>query len=347
MANHSAIQPQSTTSPPKWAEHSLLKGRLFYAIPLPLIESIERHVHQQAFGELRDLELAVAEACQSEDCIGSSHGQPVKFEFFAPTESSTFTNRTISIDHSVAEQLGWDWNAAKLQLRLGAASERVDLFRRTARGYLGWLLTNNQFQKEQNALLTATTGTEPSDSMPSCVESSDDYQLVSSEELARRLSNDVGYLFLKRWRLRKLVTTNLPVPMMPLWAGQFPASILPMLQDTGGLFHLPDTFPVPSRDELRQFLQEGIASTEEVEHLAEWHQIVRGDNPAKNQIDRYARIAAVFHYWRVVMSRHRPALRGKTQALQRAFASFLHKTDATIKGDLGLIRQRLGDDWAL
>ncbi len=324
-----------------WREHPLVQDRLFLTIPRSLIESIEKAIKPNPFGELRELEVAAIEAGKSDEhCVGFCDGQPVRFEFFSPS------NPLQPPDSSTTGALGWTWNDAQLQLRFKVATARIDLFSRTARGYVGWLLTSELFQQEQRALL----GTASDDGVDCItlriIDLFDDPHLEGASAESQQAFNATVRAFLRRWRLRKLLAANLPVPALPLWGGQFPSSILPTLMNIGGLFHLPDTFPVPSRDELRLLLQEAVSPTEPDDHLEGWRKIIRGSNPAKNQIDRYSRIARLFHYWRVVLTRHRVVLVGKIEALQRAFGSFLHKSSGTIKSDLGLIRDRLGNDWA-
>lgn len=46
----------------------------------------------------------------------------------------------------------------------------------------------------------------------------------------------------------------LPVPMKPMLGGSFPMAVLQQLMDAGGLFNIPDIFPLPSRDELRAMM---------------------------------------------------------------------------------------------
>ena len=70
--------------------------------------------------------------------------------------------------------------------------------------------------------------------------------------------------FFVRWRLSGLAAAPyLPVPMQPLFGGELPLPILGQLLATRGLFFIPDTFPIPSRDQFRKLL-EGVRT--EVSH---------------------------------------------------------------------------------
>jgi hypothetical protein len=139
--------------------------------------------------------------------------------------------------------------------------------------------------------------------------------------------------FFARWRLKGLAAPGLPIPLQPLMAGVLPAYIVRQLDDLGGIFFFPDTFPIPSRDELRWLLEDAIHGSDNPEHLSEWMQIVRASNLAKNKIGMYARVFKLQHYWRILQQRHAKALQRRTGKLKEVLASFLG-----VKA--GLIHQR-------
>jgi hypothetical protein len=151
--------------------------------------------------------------------------------------------------------------------------------------------------------------------------------------------------FFARWRLTGLAAPGLPVPLQPLMAGVLPANIVRQLEDVGGIFFLPDTFPIPSRDELRWLLEDAIHGSDNPEHLAEWVQIVRASNLAKNKISMYARKFKVQHYWRILQQRHGNSLRRKTGKLEEVLAAFLQVKVGLMHQDLMSLRKSLGPDW--
>jgi hypothetical protein len=164
--------------------------------------------------------------------------------------------------------------------------------------------------------------------------------------------NDHGFAFatavrafLVRWRLNELTGPNLPAPAKPLMAGMFPLTVSRQLMDMGGVFHLPDTYPIPSRDELRAMLDEALHSGEEVPHLAGWREIISARNPARNRIDRFARVRQLYHFWALLHHRYADRLVGRIEALQTVFAEYLNVSLDTIRGDLRLIGERLGAGW--
>jgi hypothetical protein len=117
------------------------------------------------------------------------------------------------------------------------------------------------------------------------------------------------------------------------------------MHQVGGLFYLPDTFPVPSRDELRGILEDGLRGSQRPEHIEGWTRLVASKNPAKNQIGRYGRVFQIQHFCRALGQRHAGAIRGRIQSLELALATFLKTNFATIHRDLQLIRSKLGPDW--
>ena len=84
----------------------------------------------------------------------------------------------------------------------------MELLSRTARGYVGWLLTNEQFQKEQGALLSAREDDVRRSALSSVQRltlSADDLSEPSFEaakESGQRAFDDAMRAFLTRRRLR-------------------------------------------------------------------------------------------------------------------------------------------------
>jgi hypothetical protein len=115
--------------------------------------------------------------------------------------------------------------------------------------------------------------------------------------------------------------------------------------ETGGLFHIPDSFPIPSRDELRALLDESLRADTGVPHLAEWKKIVGARNSAKNEIERFGRIERLARYWALMHDRHLKALAGQKGRLHQAFAKFFDTSEDTIRRDLRRIEASLGKCW--
>src|SRR4051794_33373247 len=79
--------------------------------------------------------------------------------------------------------------------------------------------------------------------------------------------------------------------------------------------HLPDR---PDQRRLR-----AMARHHPPEHISGWVDVIRGDNPGKKAIARYARSFVLQHFWAVLLVRHDDALKGALQEVMRAFTSYL------------------------
>lgn len=113
----------------------------------------------------------------------------------------------------------------------------------------------------------------------------------------------------------------------------------------GGVFYLPDTAPVPSRDQLRGMLEHVLHPSERPDHLSEWLEIVRAGNSARNQLDPFARRFEIQHYWRLLRQRHESALEGNIGRIERALSEFFEISEPAVHADFVDIRRRLRDDW--
>ena len=129
--------------------------------------------------------------------------------------------------------------------------------------------------------------------------------------------------FFVRWRLLGLAAPYLPVPLQPLMGGDFPATVLPQVTRAGGVFCLPDTFPIPSRDDLRNLLEASIHGSRKPGHLEEWMALICAKNSAKKPLVKYARLFQLQHYWRIVHQRYKESLRGKIDLLKGVMGRFL------------------------
>ncbi len=123
--------------------------------------------------------------------------------------------------------------------------------------------------------------------------------------------------FFVRWRLQGMAAPFLPQPLPPQMPVPLLEHILGHMRHGGQTFYLPDTYPVPSRDELREIMEIALRGHEAPEHLAEWMQIVHSSNPARTPLKRFARLLGVQHYWRAIFDRHGNALRRTEARWQR------------------------------
>ena len=238
---------------------------------------------------------------------------------------------------------------AKVDLALELLETRLRPLRIVSRGYAGWLLTNKLFLDEHDAIFShwgnmvrrwdltrlgilLPKGMFAPGNDPTTDPNWPEYSKAFEE-------------FFTRWRLRGMAAPYLPVPLEPLMAGDLQITILPQLRRAGGVFCLPDTFPIPSRDELRNLLEGALHGRAKPKHLTEWMKFIAKDNMAKKPIARFARLFEFQHYYRIVHHRHASVLRGNDKIFKRVLAHVFGASEKTIIGDLRFVRKRLGKDW--
>ena len=221
---------------------------------------------------------------------------------------------------------------------------------RFRRGYAGWLMMNQQFLDEHDMLLANHVdavkrwGTPTLEIDAGAASDTDSPQSDMSPQGAGKEFFTDCRRFLLRWCLQGLAAPYLPVPLPPLLAGVQP-KVAMQLMEAGGVFFLPITMPVPSRDELRSALDDALHGGDQPEHLEEWLHIIRSENPAKNSMDKFARRFEVQHYWRILHSRHASALKGNLGKVEEVLAEEFGLKRSTISGDIREIREHLGKDW--
>jgi hypothetical protein len=336
------VPPDLSPSPePTNGVLGALSGEILIAIPPSLLEAISAEKRlASAREDISAIESQLTASCSTHH-IGVWHGRTIS----SPTLLPNLPFPTITSE--IAKAMGWDENEAKLAHQTRLAAPRAAHFSQVARGFAGWLLTNRQFLEEHDALFRRWREQIRDRA------TRNQWNLLAELGMTRATEADTAdnefdaevVKFLVRWRLHKMSGPELPEPLRPMMSGQFPVSVVQQLLDAGGLFNIPDTFPIPSRDELRGILQDALRPGDDASHLAEWHKVVHGQNMAKNQIVRFARIRQVYTFWRCLHQRHGASLRRKTQPLQRAFAKFLKVSEASLKSDLSLIARRLGKNW--
>lgn len=300
--------------------------RPVFAIPKDLIDYVVREFENaKPLREAARIEDLLRLQCSSFHCVGFYLGRPISVESLEPALAEVPPPSM-----QIARQ-----QAPRIQTIVG--------------GYVGWLLTNPEYRAEQSHFFSqwseeiAEIGLCGVGQPVSLVEGPSATVLYGSAPENYRLAVSS---FLGRWRLLRLTAPDVPIPMRPVVRGFFPAAVQQQILASGRVVHIPDTFPIPSRDELRQLLTESLRSSEDESHLAEWHRMVRARDHEKNKINSLARIRLLFHYWRAINSRHGSLLKRGNSKLQAALAAFLDVTESTIKRDIQVIKKRLGNDWA-
>ena len=327
-------------------QHSLVAGRHFYTLPHDVIDAVVAALGADRFdADLLAMERRLSAICGDHTCnVGFWQDVAIAYRKVRPLPLPSFSDEQV-------RDVGQNPAAVSHALRIYKERDVVPLDR-FSRGYCGWLMTNRQFLDEHDALLTrhAETvrrwGTRHSATfLPAA------YRVTlipgtdpNHDPLWPKFVHDCDQ-FLLRWRLSGLAGPCLPIPAEPLMAGVFPAAVVQQLMDSGGVFYIPDTMPIPSRDQLRGMLDDALHSGGKPDHLAEWMEIVRAGNMARNQMDPFVRHFELQHYWRILHQRHASAVHRNVGKLEAAFAKILAVGTQQIHSDLIAVRKRLGSDW--
>ena len=109
--------------------------------------------------------------------------------------------------------------------------------------------------------------------------------------------------FYRRWQLFRLVAPGLPDPPGPLYADPGVHPTPEHLRDQMVTIRIPRHHPLPDEEELRRRLAESVERREDA-HLGDWKRLSAAGNTGKGGLQRYTRLFALQHYWRVLHQRH-------------------------------------------
>lgn len=333
--------------PERYRGHPLLTGGPYFTLPAPLLNRVVAEVGKGRFdAKLVEMESALSEVCGDHSSnIGFWRGQAVNFLHLRPDNDLTF-------DFFVQNMVQMQWCKTEHEARaiLDLLGQRLDWASDVRKAYCGWLMTNTAFLDEHARIFETWLDQVTQSGVPNMGPVVRDALAVPGSQLAegevKQFIREFEGFFI-RWRLDDMPAPFLPNPMGPHLPVMDLSPVLGHMRSGGTIFYLPDIFPVPSRDKVREMLEEALRDLNGPEHLAEWFNIVHSDNVAKNQIPRYARVFEVQHYTRAVYARHATALQRKKSALIIALAAYLGVSDDTVERDLSLIADRLGADWRL
>lgn len=327
----------STAVPADYQGDPSLCGRYFYVLPIELIEAVIKDVGADRFSEDRMAkEIALSQAVGDLGFrVGYWDGQVISYHLLE-------RRPPIEIDLTLANELGWNKNAAQLKEIARLGTQRLEELGAPNRGYLGWLVTNKTFLDEHDSLLRRHLELIGVHGIPRPL-------LSMPTQTTKQIDPSPAWVlefreFFLRWRLQSLAGPNLPLPL---------ELQIPMLSRLNGLNAGPGTItvaisdihPNPQRGVFDATLEDALRGSAPPQHLADWIAIVRKGNTAKNAIGRFGRVFRLQHYWRLLHRRHSDELRQKKSALISAFATFFKVSDDSIKQDLRLIARRLGPDW--
>jgi len=341
LALHPALR--NANIPAAFSNHPLVQGQLFFTLPKFLLEEIIREVGESRFdSSLLQLEFALSGRCGNHsETVGYWNRWPIWYNYLRESPALAIDDETNSF--------GQPSNPAKIANVMRTAGGRLERFSTFSKGYAGWLTTNRVFLDEHDTLVTTWAAVIQKSGL--------DIAALSQSRGGGRPDFDPAMEprwdqftsalreFFVRWRLLGLAAPYLPKPIAPLMSGDLAPDTIAQIKPAGAIVFFPDTFPISSRDELRGMLEDALRGQHRPDHLAEWFDIIRSDNPAKSQIDRFARLFELQHYWHILHDRHPAAIDKKLGLIKQVMASFLGKEEQTIHQDLLFIKKRLGADW--
>ena len=146
----------------------------------------------------------------------------------------------------------------------------------------------------------------------------------------------------QRWRLFRLVAPGLPYPPGPLYADLGIDPTPEHLREQMVTIRIPRHHPLPGEDELRRRFGESVEGREDA-HLDDWKRLSAAGNTGKGGLQRYTRLFALQHYWRVLHQWHSWAFHRRQVGVKAAFAEVFGVRPSTIHSDLLLCRRQLGE----
>jgi hypothetical protein len=329
----------------EYLSHSLVKDKFFYTIPVDLLRKVVAEVGYERFdASLLEMEFDLAMPC-------GDHSRYAGYWNGAALSYRGLRLRYARLLSDKDKEKKWPQLKENFtELRIYDVEWDYPTRRRDFRSFAGWLLTHRPFLKEhdqlwlQNVDVIRRWGTGQKE-FPAT-------DVIYTNE-ANNPFNDPEWVsyssqrrdFLIRWRLGGLPGPYLTEPLEPNMDGWIDLTLLKDLGEAGGVYFVPDTVPLPSRDELRESIEDSRGRRKTADHLSEWFEYIRPNNSARNQLDRFSRIFELQHYWRLLHERHPQALKNAVGKLEYAFASWFDVSRETIRQDLIRIRRCLGSNW--
>ena len=323
--------------PDRYRQDPRIARQLYYMIPQTLWDHVLKEVGESRFSqEDQERETALSEALQQgQRGVGFWDRQLITFPRlmeFHPIPSAEEVQQA---------EIFPGLTTTQLQRTLQKLSDRTETLTDSVKGYLGWLTTSRLFHDEQDALIERTHEVIIPHGFPHPFPRTSGESLPFQAEPASW--GEEWSSFYHRWRLQFLEAPGLPWPIEPQLPRLGPDAHQQEANALNAL--LPDTIPMGGTGLMAEILEERRQHASDNAHLTEWLEIVSQRNPAKNQIDRYARLFRLQHFWRALHLRYPNELDRNKARMRQAFANWFQVSDDTIKQDLRLIHDRLGAGW--
>lgn len=327
--------------PDPYRGHPEVVGRVFYTIPLQLLDELVAKCGRAAFDADRlELEKTLAQSLgHNPQLIGyTKEGEGFSYPLLTRDEP-----RLPNPDDETLKKMGKTREGYDEFLR--EARHRLGFYVDASRGYAGWLVTNPVFLRERDELLqrwkdqVAVQGIPRNDLTTfGGVPHQDFFRPAYDTDVLKFLNAFADWY--ARWRLHHLITRELPEPLSSQIPILNPLSLLTHLQAGGVTLYQPDTMPIPPRDDLRNALED-VRVNRKNDHLREWIEIVGSGRHNDHSSRAFGQIFIFNHYWTILEERHPSLLAGRVRQMQKAFAEYLYVSPAAVDKYRQRIRNRL------
>ncbi len=314
-----AVGGRTMELPKALRNESRLQHDPLYAIPAEMLEALgDRNGGPRLDARAQEVESRLTDHCERVGIVGYEGGRPVQYDLLRSTE------RDVAIYWDLMQQ--YNSRAGKPPPSADVHAElrrKLGHLANVPRGFAGWLVTNRGFLAERDTLYRRHHGAIDRYGLPPA-----GLTWMAYDPRRKPRGKHEAFLceladFCVRWRLQGMAARDLPVPLGP----QVPILQSPIMLrhlNAGGFgMFLPDTFPVPSRDELRE-IGTAIQAQRLPAHLAGWGKIIRRESDDLG-VARYGNMLIVHHVLNALRSRH-----------PRLFPRNIGRIDAAIAHHVGV-----------
>ena len=272
-----------------------------YAIPSSLLVAINTHVPGFMDVKEQKFEKELLELCQPRGAAGIVQGTFVNHPALRPKSASSLSPEALSVLCNKDDPA----QVANIQVAFESALNRLADAQSADSAYLGWLLTNPDYQRELGIIRFHRDKMTPWRSFTLA-------PLETDDEMFRA--------FLNKWQLSSMASWELPILQGANLTGvAWPASAM---SDKDMMhFSLPMTASVAVIRSLLDIVED-IRLHHVPPHLSTWIDVVlrRGD---KFGLTRSEHLFKLYFFRACAFNRYQDRFQGRVEALDRAFGEFL------------------------
>jgi len=315
-----------------------MRPDLRLALPCEAIRALARF--QVIDKRSADHELELAEYCLATGMVGYAGGKLVSYPLLR-NSATEFT----SLARVISKFLEKRESPASRDLIIEEFETGLVPQLEQQRAYAGWLVTCREYRNELADFVSRWSNRIDRHGVPfngtsgRCVLFHSDSLDQSPDETS--FVRDYAALC-HRWRLTRLETTDLPVPVSnhsslePLGLTRWDRSM------GGGGTHIADIYPVPSRDQISRSIRAQQAHTQ-TDNLAGWREVAQRKLRGGEGLKRFGHALAVHHYWSVLKARYETEIVGSTSKIDHAIGNGMGLSEESVRQLRLLIQKRLGD----